>query len=78
MENGVIPPTAHADWRWGRTDYDLDLLVVERNPQLEPDAKVASWWRHFQPLQAQRLAGSRWHVISEAARQGRVLMVRPS
>ena len=73
-------------------DSDLDLLVVEHTPQLEPEAKVASWWRHFQPLQslplpvdlivsgsadAERLAGSRWHVISEAARQGRVLVVQP-
>lgn len=58
-----------------RADSDLDLLVVERVPQLEPEAKVASWWRHFQ---AARLAGSRWHVISEAARQGRVLVVRLS
>jgi hypothetical protein len=53
---------------------------------------VASWWRHFGPLKplrlpvdlivsgsadAARLAGSRWHVISEAARHGRVLVVRP-
>lgn len=75
-----------------RAESDLDLLVVERTPQLEPEAKVASWWRHFQPLQslplpvdlivsgsadAGRLAGSRWHVISEAARQGRVLVVQP-
>ncbi|MFO0037380.1 MAG: nucleotidyltransferase family protein [Synechococcaceae cyanobacterium] len=75
-----------------RPQSDLDLLVVERTPQLEPEAKVASWWRHFQPLQslplpvdlvvsgsadAARLAGSRWHVISEAARQGRVLVVQP-
>ena len=75
-----------------RADSDLDLLVVERTPQLKPEAKVASWWRHFQPLKslplpvdrivsgsadAERLAGSRWHVISEAARQGRVLVVQP-
>jgi predicted nucleotidyltransferase len=75
-----------------RAESDLDLLVVEHTPQLEPEAKVASWWRHFQPLQtlplpvdlivsgsadAERLAGSRWHVISEAARQGRVLVVQP-
>ena len=75
-----------------RPDSDLDLLVVEHAPQLAPEAKVASWWRHFQPLQslplpvdlivsgsadAARLAGSRWHVISEAARQGRVLVVQP-
>ena len=26
---------------------------------------------------AARLAGSRWHVISEEARHGRVLVVRP-
>lgn len=70
---------------------DLDLLVVERAPHLEGEAKVASWWRHFRPLQhlpisvdlvvsgsadAAWLAGSRWHVISEAARHGRVLMVQ--
>lgn len=75
-----------------RPDSDLDLLVVERTPHLEPEAKVASWWRHFQPLQslplpvdlivsgsadAERLAGSRWHVISEAARNGKVLVVQP-
>jgi predicted nucleotidyltransferase len=75
-----------------RADSDLDLLVVERTPHLEGQAKVASWWRHFQPLQslplpvdlvvsgsadAARLAGSRWHVISEAARHGRVLVVQP-
>lgn len=75
-----------------RPDSDLDLLVVERTPHLEPQAKVASWWRHFQPLRglrlpvdlvvsgsadAARLAGSRWHVISEAARTGQVLAVMP-
>lgn len=75
-----------------RAESDLDLLVVERTPHLEGEAKVASWWRHFRPLQhlplsvdlvvsgsadAARLAGSRWHVISEAARHGRVLVVQP-
>jgi predicted nucleotidyltransferase len=75
-----------------RPDSDLDLLVVEHTPHLEGQAKVASWWRHFQPLKplrlpvdlivsgsagAARLAGSRWHVISEAARHGRVLVVQP-
>ena len=75
-----------------RPDSDLDLLVVEHTPHLEGQAKVANWWQHFQPLQslplpvelivsgsadAARLAGSRWHVISEAARQGRVLVVQP-
>jgi predicted nucleotidyltransferase len=76
-----------------RPDSDVDLLVVERTPHLEGEAKVASWWRHFAPLKplklpvdlivsgsadAERLAGSRWHVISDAARQGRVLVVRLS
>ena len=75
-----------------RPDSDVDLLVVERTPHLEGEAKVASWWRHFAPLKplrlpvdlivsgsadAARLAGSRWHVISEAARHGQVLVVRP-
>ena len=74
-----------------RPTSDLDLLVVEHTPHLEGEAKVASWWRHFEPLKplrlpvdlivsgsadAARLAGSRWHVISEAARHGRVLVVR--
>lgn len=48
--------------------------------------------RHIQPLKslplaidlvvsgsadAERLSGSRWHVISEAARHGQVLVVQP-
>ena len=73
-----------------RAQSDLDLLVVERTSHLEGETKVASWWNHFRHLQhlplsvdlvvagsedAARLAGSRWHVISEAARHGRVVMV---
>jgi predicted nucleotidyltransferase len=75
-----------------RPDSDLDFLVVEHTPHLEGEAKVASWWRHFRPLQdlplpvdlvvcgsadASRFSGSRWHVISEAARHGLVLAVNP-
>jgi predicted nucleotidyltransferase len=75
-----------------RPNSDLDLLVVEHTPHLEGQEKVASWWRHFEPLKplrlpvdlivsgsadAARMAGSRWHVISEAARHGRVVMVQP-
>jgi predicted nucleotidyltransferase len=75
-----------------RPESDLDLLVIERSPHLEGEAKVSAWWRHFTPLQdlplsidlvvsgsadASRLAGSRWHVISEAARHGVVLVVNP-
>ena len=73
-------------------ESDLDLLVVERTPHLEPQEKLESWWRHMQVLEslplavdlvvsgsgdAARLAGARWHVISEAARHGRVLAVQP-
>ncbi|MFM9100655.1 MAG: hypothetical protein ACKOPS_04675, partial [Cyanobium sp.] len=81
-----------ADWTTPRPESDLDLLVVERTPHLEGHAKQCSWWRHFEPLKAARLevdlivsgsadaarlAGSRWHVISEAARHGRVVVVQP-
>jgi hypothetical protein len=70
----------------------VDLLVLVLTPHLEGEAKVESWWRHVRPLQhlpisvdlvvggsadVARLAGSRWHVISEAARQGVVLVVQP-
>ena len=73
-----------------RPESDLDLLVVERTPHLEGQAKMASWWRHYESLKpprlpvdlivsgsadAARLAGSRWHVISEAARHGQVVVV---
>lgn len=75
-----------------RPDFDLDQLVIERSPHLDGEAKVSAWWRHFTPLQAlplsidlvvsgsadaSRLAGSRWHEISEAARHGVVLVVNP-
>jgi predicted nucleotidyltransferase len=99
LQTIAADPTAQALVLFGsrakgsaRTDSDVDLLVVERTPHLEGEAKVASWWRHFAPLKplklpvdlivsgsadAARLAGSRWHVISEAARHGQVLVVRP-
>ena len=38
-----------------RPNSDLDLLVVERTPHLEGQAKVASWWRHFEPLKPLKL-----------------------
>jgi predicted nucleotidyltransferase len=75
-----------------RAEPDIELLVVELTPHLEGEAKVNSWCRYFRDLQhlplsvdlvvsgsadAERLAGSRWYVISEAARQGRVLLVQP-
>ena len=99
LQTIAADPTAQALVLFGsratgsaRPDSDVDLLVVERSPHLEGEAKVASWWRHFAPLKplrlpvdlivsgsadAARLAGSRWHVISEAARHGQVLVVRP-
>ena len=73
-------------------ESDLDLLVVERTAHLEPEAKLERWWQHMRLLEdlplsvdlvvsgsadAARLAGSRWHVISEAALHGRVLAVQP-
>lgn len=33
-----------------RPDSDLDVLVVERTASLQPEAKVARWWHHFQQL----------------------------
>ena len=50
-----------------RPDSDVDLLVVG----LPVDLIVSG------SADAARLAGSRWHVISEAGRHGQVLVVRP-
>ncbi len=76
--------------REAHADSDLDLLVVERTPHLEGEALRQAWWRTYQLLgdlplpldlvvagsaDADRLAGSRWHVISHAAREGQVLYV---
>ncbi len=76
--------------REARADSDLDLLVLERQPHLEGEALRQAWWRAYQLLEdlplpldlvvagsadADRLAGSRWHVISHAAREGQVLYV---
>jgi predicted nucleotidyltransferase len=61
-----------------RPDSDVDLLVVVRTSHLEGEAKLASWWHHFAPLKPLRLpvdlivSGS-----ADAARHGRVLVVRP-
>jgi len=66
-----------------RKDSDLDLLVISRILHLEPKAKIEIWWNHYRKLQgltlevdlivsgvsdADQLAGSRWHVIAQAAR----------
>ena len=62
-----------------RAESDLDLLAVERTPHLGGgEAKVASWWRHFRPLQHLPLSVDL--VVSgsaDVARHGRVLAVQP-
>ena len=73
-----------------RPDSDLDLAVICAEPSLEPGLK-AERWSHLRNLigqlgcgvdlvvqgsaDAERLAGSRWHVMGDVAREGRVLYV---
>jgi predicted nucleotidyltransferase len=69
--------TVTDDWLADHNRF-VDLLVVERTPHLEGEAKLASWWRHFAPLQPLRLPVDL--IVSgnaDAARHGRVLVVRP-
>jgi predicted nucleotidyltransferase len=73
-----------------RPDSDLDLLLIRREPELDGAAVQRLWWQHLQqvwdlPLgldlvvvgraEADRLAGSRWHAIGYAAREGKVVYV---
>lgn len=73
-----------------RKDSDLDFLVISRILHLEPTAKVEFWWNHYRKLQgltlevdlivsgisdADKFAGSRWHVIGHAARTGKIVWV---
>jgi predicted nucleotidyltransferase len=73
-----------------RPESDLDLLVIVRSPHLEEETSRQRWmelWHHLCSLpigvdlvvagraDAERLAGSRWHVIGYAAREGKVLYV---
>ena len=73
-----------------RPDSDLDLAVILREPQLSPDQKLEAWRRCRQALgalgvgndlvvvgcsDAERLSQSRWHVLGDVAREGRVLYV---
>jgi hypothetical protein len=73
-----------------REDSDLDLLVIEKQPELDGDERRQVWWRHYQQLwnlplpldlvvagsqEADRLAGSRWHVIGYAREEGKVIHV---
>jgi len=73
-----------------RLDSDLDLAVICREPSLTPDEKTERSFGYRQLLgsvgggvdlvvvgaaDAQYLAGSRWHVMGDVAREGRVLYV---
>ncbi len=71
-------------------DSDLDLAVICREPSLTPVEKTQRSCAYRQLLgplgcgvdlvvvgaaDAQRLAGSRWHVMGDVAREGKVLYV---
>ena len=73
-----------------RLDSDLDLAVICREPSLTPADKTERSFAYRQLLgpvgcgvdlvvvgaaDAQHLAGSRWHVMGDVAREGRVLYV---
>ncbi|MCX5947665.1 MAG: nucleotidyltransferase domain-containing protein [Cyanobacteria bacterium] len=67
---------------------DLDLAVICREANLSPALKTSRWSQYRQVLgavgqdvdllvlgqaDATRMAGSRWHVMGDVAREGRVL-----
>ena len=69
-------------------DSDLDLAVICAEAHLTPELKLARWRQCREALglvgrgvdlvvqgqaDAERLAGSRWHVMGDVAREGRVL-----
>lgn len=71
-------------------ESDLDLAVICREPSLTPAEKTERSFGYRQLLgpvgcgvdllvvgaaDAQHLAGSRWHVMGDVAREGRVLYV---
>jgi predicted nucleotidyltransferase len=71
-------------------ESDLDLAVICAEAHLTPELKLERWRRCRQALgllgrgvdlvvqgeaDAARLAGSRWHVMGDVAREGRVLHV---
>jgi predicted nucleotidyltransferase len=73
-----------------RADSDLDLAVICREPSLTPAEKTQRSCAYRQLIgslgcgvdlvvvgaaDAQRLAGSRWHVMGAVAREGKVLYV---
>ena len=73
-------------------ESDLDLAVIAKEPQLTPQAKLQLWKQCRTALgsvpvgcdlvvqgsaDAERLSQSRWHVMGDVAREGRVLYVAP-
>lgn len=71
-----------------RPDSDLDLAVILKDAQLSPERKLELWRCCRQAIgalgvgvdlvvvgsaDAERLSGSRWHVLGDVAREGRVL-----
>ena len=73
-------------------DSDLDMAVIAKEPQLTPTVKLQLWKQCRDALgsvpvgcdlvvqgsaDAERLSQSRWHVMGDVARQGRVLYVAP-
>jgi hypothetical protein len=73
-------------------DSDLDLAVIAKESQLSPEAKLQLWTRCREAMgvvpvgcdlivqgiaDAARLSQSRWHVMGDVAREGRVLYVAP-
>ena len=73
-----------------RADSDLDLAVICREAVVPPALKTERAFQYRQVLgpvscgvdlvvvgaaDAQHLAGSRWHVMGDVAREGRVLYV---
>ena len=73
-------------------DSDLDLAVIAQEPQLTPEAKLQLWKQCRAAMgsvpvgcdlvvqgsaAAERLSQSRWHVMGDVAREGRVLYVAP-
>ncbi|MFS6828227.1 nucleotidyltransferase domain-containing protein [Cyanobium sp. ATX-6F1] len=71
-------------------DSDLDLAVICREGTLTSSTKAERWYAYRQTLgplgcgvdlvvvgfeDAGRLAGSRWHVLGDVAREGQVLYV---
>ena len=73
-----------------QVDSDLDLAVICVEPSLTPEQKTQRSFEYRQLLgtvgcgvdlvvvgaaDAERLAGSRWHVMGDVAREGQVLYV---